>query len=118
MTDINKHLSADKINQIPSVNFEGGKKQVAAHKNYTEKEIRNLDKDPYAVVGRSMVKRMRKLPNFDERTMQNIRGDLAELNANPALIRKANKVFEAALAKGYSYDKASAIAREFVNYYK
>ena len=118
MTDINKHIGAEKINQIPNLNFEGGKKNIVTAKNYTEKEIKNLDNDPSALVGRSMVKKMRKTPNFDAKTIQNIKGDLAELNANPGLIKKANAVFEAALAKGYPYDKASAIAREFVDSYK
>ena len=118
MTDINKHIGADKINQIPNLNFEGSKKVFAAQKNYTEKEIKNLDNDPSALVGRSMVKKMKKTPNFNAQTIQNIKGDLAELNANPKLIAQANAVFEAALKKGYTYDKATAIAREFVDSYK
>ena len=61
MTDINKHIGAEKINQIPNLNFEGGKKNIAAPKNYTEKEIKNLDNDPSALVGRSMVKKCARL---------------------------------------------------------
>ena len=125
MTDINKNIGADKINQVSSMNFEGAKINTSTQKNYTEKEIDDLNKSHSALVGRSMIKKHQKVEktqaqevHFDGKTVENIKSDLAELNANPALIKKANAVFEGALKKGYSYQQASAIAREFADSYK
>lgn len=120
MTDINKNVGADQIAKLHNLNFEGAKStaDVDAPKNYTDKEIKNLDNDHSALVGRSMIKKMSKGPNFDGRIVGNIKADLKEFNENPELVTKADAVFNAALAKGYSYDKATAMALEFVNFHK
>ena len=121
MTDINNNMGADKLGKLHNINFEGNKANNTADapKNYTEKEIKNLDNAHSALVGRSMIKKVAKsAPNFDGRIVGNVKADLAELENNPMLVTKADALFEAALAKGYSYDKAAAMAREFVDFHK
>ena len=125
MTDIHNNIGADNIKKVSSMSFEGTKISSSVQKNYSDKEIDDLNKDHSALVGRSMIKKHQKVEktqaqevHFDGKTVENIKSDLAELNANPALIKKANAVFEGALKKGYSYQQASAIAREFADSYK
>ena len=122
MTDINNNMGADKLGKLHNINFEGKRNNAkkAVGKNYTEKEIKNLDNAHSALVGRSMIKKVavNDVPNFDGQLVENVKDDLAELASNTKLIQKANAVFEAALAKGYSYEKATAMAREFVDFHK
>lgn len=122
MTDINQNVGADKLSKVSNLNFEGSKATPSAPKNYTEKEIKNLDNAHSALVGRSMIKKMQKAdatqPAFNGQTVENVKADLSFLSKNPALVSKATAVFEAALAKGYDYAKATAIMQEFVDSYK
>ena len=120
MTDINKNLGADQIAKLHNINFEGAKSnaEIEAPKNYTDKEIKNLDLDPSAVVGRSMIKKMSKGPNFNGRIVGNVKADLKAFEEHPELVTKADAIFNAAIAKGYPYDKATAMALEFVEFHK
>lgn len=123
MTDIHNNIGADNIKKVSSMSFEGTKISSSVQKNYSDKEIDDLNKDHSALVGRSMIKKHQKVEktqsvHFDGEIVKNVSADLAEFNANPALIKKANAVFEAALQKGYSYAQAAVIAREFADSYK
>lgn len=119
MTDINNNLGTDSLNKLHSVNFDGAKfdADFEIAEKRQEKEIKNLNNAHAALVGRSMIKPKSNL-NFDKRIVGNIKADLAELESNPMLVTKADALFEAALAKGYSYDKATAMAKEFVDFHK
>ncbi len=118
MTDISNNLGAEKIKQMHNLNSERSKVIAETPQNYTKKEINNLDNDHSVLLGRSMVKKMEKGPNLSGETAQNIKQDLAELYANPELIKQADALFEAAIRRGYSYKEAAAIAREFVDFHK
>ena len=118
MTDINNNMGADKIQHVQNLKFDGLKTASDVQpKNYADKEIKNLDNAHSALIGRSMVKKMKKadVPAFNGELTKNIKADLAELNANEKSVKQANALFETAIAKGYSYDKAAAMAREFVD---
>ncbi len=124
MTDINNNMGADKLKQVQNVNFKGLENNVnVAGKNYADKEIKNLDNAHSALVGRSMIKKSTKTQktadvNFNGQVAKNIKADLAELNANPELVAKAVAIGDLAMKKGYSYEQASAMAREFMDSYK
>ena len=118
MTDINNNMGADKIQHVQNLKFDGLKPASDVQpKNYADKEIKNLDNAHSALVGRSMVKKVKKsdIPNFSGNLADNIKADLAELKANEKTVKQADALFNAAIQKGYSYDKAVVMAREFVN---
>jgi len=120
MTDINNSIGADKVKQVPNMNFEGQKSISATPQNYEQKEIKNLDNAHSALVGRSMVKKMQKTatPEFNPEVVAGVKESLASLKGNERTVAFAGKVFDVAIAKGYSYEQAAKMEAAAVEDFK
>lgn len=114
MTDINNNFGGD-VGKIHGVDFERTAPLSGDAQIYSapEKQIDDLDKAHSALVGRSMVKKMKKAPAFNGELAARIKGDLAALDANYAKNKKAVHLTDIALEKGVPYEKALEIGEEF-----
>ena len=122
MTDINKNLGADQIAKLHNINFEGAKSnaEIEAPKNYTDKEIKNLDNAHSALVGRSMVKKYQKSPlaGMNPELVASVKESLSSFKGNERIIAIGDKIFDAAIAKGMSYEQAAKLQAEALEHFK
>ena len=120
MTDFNNSIGHEKINQVSGLNFEGTKATPAAPQNYEQKEIKNLDNAHSALVGRSMVKKMQKAaaPEFNPELVASVKESLTSFKGNEKAVGLSDKIFDAAIAKGYSYEQAAKMQAEAAAHFK
>ena len=120
MTDINNKIGSESISHVSNMNFEGNRTEQVTAQDYSDRQIENLDNNHAALVGRSMVKKMKKTsePKFDPQLVANIKSDLATFKGNERIVALSDKIFEKALEKGYSYEDAAKIQQEAVEYFK
>ena len=120
MTEFN-NIGPDKIGQTPNLNFEGGAiNDTFNANNIAHKEIKNLDQAHSALVGRSMIKRMEKtdLPKVSPETMQSIKSSIASFKGNEKAITASDAIFNAAIAKGASYEEAAKLQQAAAKHFK
>ena len=114
MKEIDGNYGGD-IQKLRGINFEGGMPVSENAQVYSapHKEIENLNNAHSALVGRSMVKKASKAPAFDEKIVESVKNDLAELDANYGKNKKSVMLEDVALSKGIPYEQAMKIGEEF-----
>ncbi|MCQ2958265.1 MAG: hypothetical protein MJ180_05120 [Candidatus Gastranaerophilales bacterium] len=118
MTDFN-NINSEKINQVPNLNFDGGMQGGNLPiNNASHKEVKNLDNAHSALVGRSMIHKMEKLPQVSPEVAQSIKDSLASFKGNEKAVTASDAIFNAAVAKGASYKEAAELQQAAVEYLK
>ena len=113
-----KNIGSDKIGQVPNLNFEGGAtNDTYSVNNAPHKEIKNLDQAHSALVGRSMIQRT-DLPNVSPETLQSIKSSIASFKGNEKTITASDAIFNAAIARGMSYEDAAKLQQAAAEHFK
>jgi len=116
MTEFN-NIGSREIKKIQNLNFEGSKHAPSVEHKYEQKEIKNLDNAHSALVGRSMIKKS-PLAGMDPELIAGVKESLASFKANQKIVALSDKIFDAAISSGQSYDQAAKMQAEFIEYFK
>lgn len=116
MKDISSNFGGD-VGKINGANFDRSSSVSSNEQIYSapHKEIDNLDNAHSALVGRSMVHKYSAAPKFDGKIVENVKKDLAALDANYAKNKKSVAIEDLALEKGIPYEQAMKMGEEFRN---
>lgn len=116
MTEFN-NIGSGEIKKVQNLNFEGSKNAPSVQHNYEQKEIKNLDNAHSALVGRSMIKKS-PLAGMNPELIAGVRESVASFKGNERIIALGDKIFDAAIAKGLSYEQAAKMQAEAIEHFK
>ena len=119
MTEFN-NIGSGEIKKVQNLNFEGSKHAPSVSSHHEHKEIKNLDNAHSALVGRSMVKKYQKSPlaGMNPELVASVKESLSSFKGNERIIAIGDKIFDAAIAKGLSYEQAAKLQAEALEHFK